>query len=64
MITRADNTATQFTGFLGSPLYMSPEGINEYPLSGTSDMCALGVVMYTQLTGTHPFLGEIASARL
>ena len=57
MITRADNTATQFTGFLGSPLYMSPEQINEYALSGTSDIFALGVVMYKLLTGsTHSWL--------
>lgn len=58
MITRADNTATQFTGFLGSPLYMSPEQINEYALSGTSDIFALGVVMYKLLTGSHPFLAD------
>ena len=58
MITRADNTTTQFTGFLGSPLYMSPEQINEDLLSGTSDIFALGVVMYKLLTGHHPFLGD------
>ena len=58
MITRGDTTTTQFTGFLGSPLYMSPEQINEEPLSGTSDIFALGAVMYKMLTGHHPFLGE------
>lgn len=55
MITRADNTTTQFTGFLGSPLYMSPEQINEYSLSGTSDIFSLGAVMYKLLSGHHPF---------
>ena len=58
MITRADATATQFTGFMGSPLYMSPEQINEYPLSGTSDIFSLGAVMYKLLTGHHPFHGD------
>ncbi len=58
MIIRADNTATQFTGFLGSPLYMSPEQINEQPLSGTSDIFSLGGVAYKLLTGHHPFLGD------
>ena len=57
MITRGDHTATQFTGFLGSPLYMSPEQINEEALSGTSDIFALGVVMYKLLTGSYPFHG-------
>ena len=58
MITRADNTATQFTGFLGSPLYMSPEQIDEEPLSGTSDIFSLGGVMYKLLTGHHPFMAD------
>ena len=57
-ITRGDITTTQFTGFLGSPLYMSPEQINEESISGSSDIFALGVVMYKLLTGTHPFLGD------
>jgi len=62
MIMRADNTRTQFTGFLGSPLYMSPEQINEQPLSGSTDIFSLGVVMYKLLTGHHPFWADNLAA--
>jgi len=55
MINRPDNTTTQFTGFLGSPLYMSPEQINERSLTGSSDIFSLGIVMYQMMTGHHPF---------
>jgi eukaryotic-like serine/threonine-protein kinase len=55
MITRADSIHTQFTGVLGSPLYMSPEQINDQTISGRSDIFSLGTLMYQLLTGTHPF---------
>jgi serine/threonine protein kinase len=62
MITRADNKHTQFTGFLGSPLYMSPEQINEQPLSSATDIFSLGTVMYQMLTGNHPFKADNLNA--
>jgi serine/threonine protein kinase len=55
MITRADTMQTQFTGVLGSPLYMSPEQFNDRSITGQSDIFSLGTVMYQLLTGTHPF---------
>ena len=55
MITRPDSMHTQFTGVLGSPLYMSPEQINDQTISGRSDIFSLGTLMYQLLTGTHPF---------
>ena len=55
MINRADVKATQFTGFLGSPLYMSPEQINERPLTSSTDIFSLGAVMYQLLTAVQPF---------
>ena len=58
MITRADTMQTQFTGVLGSPLYMSPEQINDQAITGQSDIFSLGTVMYQLLTGTHPFQAE------
>ena len=58
MITRSDVMQTQFTGVLGSPLYMSPEQINDQTLSGRSDIFSLGSLTYQLLTGAHPFHGE------
>jgi serine/threonine protein kinase len=62
MVTRADSSYTQFTGFLGSPLYMSPEQINELPLTSATDIFSLGSVMYLLLTGTHPFKADNLNA--
>jgi serine/threonine protein kinase len=58
MITRADTMQTQFTGVLGSPLYMSPEQFNDQTLTGQSDIFSLGTVMYQLLTGSHPFQAD------
>ncbi len=58
MITRSDAAQTQFTGILGSPLYMSPEQINDQSITGRSDIFSLGTLMYQLLTGAHPFTGE------
>jgi serine/threonine protein kinase len=55
MVTRADTMQTQFTGVLGSPLYMSPEQFNDEAITGRSDIFSLGTLMYQLLTGTHPF---------
>ena len=62
MINRADVKATQFTGFLGSPLYMSPEQINERPLTSSTDIFSLGAVMYQLLTAVQPFRADNLNA--
>ena len=62
MINRGDVKTTQFTGFMGSPLYMSPEQINELPLSSATDIFSLGAVMYQLLTGHHPFRADSLAA--
>src|SRR6266581_3756839 len=43
---------------LGSPAYMSPQQIKEYPLNHQTDIFSLGIVMYELLTGLRPFRGE------
>lgn len=62
MIIREDFMETQFHGFLGSPLYMSPEQINEWQISTNTDIFSLGIVMYEMLTGHHPFRADNLSA--
>lgn len=61
-INRSDQTSTQFDGFLGSPLYMSPEQINEWEINANTDIFSLGTIMYQMLTGRHPFRAETLTA--
>ena len=41
--------------FAGSPGYMSPEQVQDDPITHQTDLFSLGVVMYECLTGHHPF---------
>ena len=43
---------------VGSPAYMSPEQINQKPLTHQSDMFAVGIVLYELLTGQRPFIAQ------
>jgi serine/threonine protein kinase len=50
---------TKTTGFLGSPLYVSPEQILSTRDSDVrADIWALGVILYEALAGRTPFQGE------
>lgn len=62
LVTRKDAKETQIVGLLGSPLYMSPEQINDGPITNASDIFSLGAVTYLLLTGRHPFLAENLNA--
>jgi len=51
--------ATTATTILGTPLYLSPEGITDHAaVSAASDLYALGAVGYFLLTGAPPFQGR------
>jgi len=47
--------STQLIGIMGSPMYMSPEQLQDEQLTGRTDLYSLGVVMYELLTGQPPF---------
>ena len=53
--TSSDQTAI---AGIGSPAYMSPQQVQEWPLDHRTDIFSLGVVMYQLLTGQLPFQGS------
>jgi serine/threonine protein kinase len=60
-----DETALTATGQLvGSPAYLAPERINGLPATAAADMWALGVTLYTAVTGESPFQRDTTPATL
>ena len=53
----AGSTITQTGNLLGTPEYMAPE-LAEGPATTSSDLYALGILLYQMLTGQLPFTGE------
>ena len=47
-------------GFFGSLAYAAPETLRGRPATASSDLYALGLVMYELLTGRHPFADALA----
>lgn len=58
LTVKADATDTQVHGYVGSPLYMSPEQVLEDNVTTQTDIFSIGVVMYELLTGRHPFVAD------
>ena len=55
----ADESKLTVTGsVLGTAHYISPEQAEGKPLTATSDIYSLGIVMFETLTGAVPFTGE------
>ena len=53
----ADATRTNLVN-VGSPAFMSPEQLQEQPLTHQTDIYSLGIVLYNLLTGRLPFSGS------
>lgn len=60
-----DATALTATGqTVGSPAYLAPERINGRPATAAADLWALGVTLYTAVTGRSPFQREDTQATI
>jgi len=55
---RSTNIRTQTGTLLGSPKYLSPEQVAGKRAEPSSDIFALGVILYEMVTGKAPFTGE------
>jgi serine/threonine-protein kinase len=51
----ADPTLTSDDSLIGTPAYIAPEQLGGGPLDGRVDLYALGVVMYSALSGRSPY---------
>ncbi|TNE84747.1 MAG: serine/threonine protein kinase [Deltaproteobacteria bacterium] len=55
----SEDEALTATGIrVGSPMYMSPEYVQEFTVTPQSDLYALGVLLYQLVTGRTPFRGR------
>ncbi|HEY2142315.1 MAG TPA: Stk1 family PASTA domain-containing Ser/Thr kinase [Solirubrobacteraceae bacterium] len=62
-IARAGASDMTLTGsIMGTAQYLSPEQAQGHAVTATSDLYAVGVILYELLTGTIPFEGETAVA--
>lgn len=52
------STGTTGAYLVGTPAYMSPEQIQNYPLDGRSDVYGLGILLFKALTRRLPFENE------
>jgi len=53
-----DSRLTGIGAILGTPLYMAPEQITGGDVDGRADLYALGVTIFSMLTGQYPYIGE------
>ncbi|MBW2253027.1 MAG: serine/threonine protein kinase, partial [Deltaproteobacteria bacterium] len=50
-----ETEVTQAGALLGSPMYMSPEQVQNEPVDPRTDVYSLGVILFIMLTGEPPF---------
>jgi serine/threonine protein kinase len=51
----SDGRMTQTGALMGTPLYISPEQVRGETLDTSSDIYAMGVILYERLAGRPPF---------
>ncbi len=61
-LSRNEDKNSTFVMGVGSPAYMSPEQIKNYPLNQKTDLYSLGVLLFQLLTGRLPFRANNAGA--
>lgn len=53
-----ESNLTQSGIILGTPLYLSPEQIEDRAVDTRTDLYSLGITAYFMLTGKHPYVGK------
>ena len=51
----AEASVTQTGAIVGTPAYITPEQVQNQPVTAQTDIYSLGVVLYELLVGVHPF---------
>jgi tetratricopeptide (TPR) repeat protein len=62
--TGLDLSLTKTGSIVGTPAYLPPEHLEGRPANASSDLYALGLVLYETLTGSNPFRRESVAATL
>jgi serine/threonine protein kinase len=57
-----EEAVTQRGALVGTPHYMAPERLAGYPANASTDIYAVGIMLYEMLSGAVPFTGQSLAA--